>query len=542
MKSLLFTLSFIAFLGIFEITAQQGGNLSGSIDFQGNFFIRDTLIGAFNIPQYDYQKFGAQGWVNLNYRNYGFDIGIRYDMFNNSNLLVPTQSYTAQGIGNWYVKKSIDKFDFAAGYLYDQIGSGIIFRAYEERPLAIDNALVGLSAAYRFNKDFKIKAFTGRQKQQFNIYGSVLKGVNIDGFFSIGDSTKPITFAPGVGAVGKTFDKPTIDLIVSSISNYNVADSISPQYNTYAFTFYNTLNAGPFSWYVETAYKTKDVFFNPFAARVVTSGEPTFGKLENKPGSIVYTSLGYAGHGLGITVEGKRTENFTFRTEPFVALNRGIINFLPPMSRQNTYRLAARYNAATQELGEQALQAEARYSPMKGVEMLANFSNIQTLENQLLYREYLLEFTFKKKKNSLIMGGQIQNYNQEVYEVKPKVPMVKTITNYVEWLHKFTRKRSLRTEIQHMATHQDYGSWLFFLAEYSTAPHWIFTVSDMYNYKAKKTSKDLHYPTVSVVYTHKSTRVSMSYVKQVEGVVCTGGICRLEPAFSGVRMTLNSNF
>ena len=53
---------------------------------------------------------------------------------------------TAEGIGRWYVAKSIDKFSLAGGYLYDQIGSGIIFRAYEERTLMIDNALVDRAA------------------------------------------------------------------------------------------------------------------------------------------------------------------------------------------------------------------------------------------------------------------------------------------------------------------------------------------------------------------------------------------------------------
>jgi hypothetical protein len=288
--------------------------------------------------------------------------------------------------------------------------------------------------------------------------------------------------------------------------------------------------------------KTKDVFFNPFAERTLTNGEAAAGKLENKPGNIVYSSLSYAQKGLGISLEGKRTENFTFRTNPFVTLNRGIINFLPPMNRQNTYRLAARYNAATQELGEQAVQVEGRYSPKKGIEFLANFSNIQKLDKELLYREYLGEITYKKKKNSFILGVQVQNYNQRIYEVKPNVPLVKTFTVYTEYLHKFTRKRSIRVELQSMRTKEDYGSWLFGLVEYSAAPHWVFTVSDMYNYDPKKTKKALNYPTASMAYTYHSTRVTMSYIKQVEGVVCTGGICRLEPAFSGARLTVNTSF
>jgi hypothetical protein len=111
----------------------------------------------------------------------------------------------------------------------------------------------------------------------------------------------------------------------------------------------------------------------------------------------------------------------------------------------------------------------------------------------------------------------------------------------VEVLYKFTKKKSLRCELQYMATKQDYGSWFFASAEYSIAPHWIFTVSDMYNAQPKKTDK-LHYPTALLSYTQGSNRVSMGYIKQVEGVVCTGGICRLEPAFSGARLTLNSTF
>ncbi|HEY1045054.1 MAG TPA: DUF6029 family protein [Bacteroidia bacterium] len=34
----------------------------------------------------------------------------------------------------------------------------------------------------------------------------------------------------------------------------------------------------------------------------------------------------------------------------------------------------------------------------------------------------------------------------------------------------------------------------------------------------------------------------MSYIKQVQGVNCTGGICRVEPAFSGVRLSLSTSF
>ncbi len=146
------------------------GRFSGSLLANGNIFLRDSLIGAANIPQYDRQLYGADAWLNLNYSNWGFDVGVRFDLFNNSNLLNPTASYSDEGIGMWYARKQIRRLHVWGGYIYDQVGSGIIFRAFEERPLLIDNALVGLHLRYDLTDDWRVKAFSGRQKQLFETY------------------------------------------------------------------------------------------------------------------------------------------------------------------------------------------------------------------------------------------------------------------------------------------------------------------------------------------------------------------------------------
>ena len=125
-------------------------------------------------------------------------------------------------------------------------------------------------------------------------------------------------------------------------------------------------------------------------------------------------------------------------------------------------------------------------------------------------------------------------------------------------LYKIDRKKAVRLEAQVMKVgddeindaKQDYGDWVFGQIEVTFAPHWTFTASDMYNVGPGKNSpkgedgdkKKIHYPRFDVFYTHRSNRFSLSYVKQVEGVVCTGGICRLEPAFSGVKFSVNSSF
>lgn len=540
--------------------APSAGRISGSLETNANFFMRDSLIGAANTPQYDRQLSGADAWLNLNYSNWGFDFGLRFDLFNNSNLLNPTGSYTDQGIGNWFIRKKINKLGIWVGYIYDQIGSGIIFRAYEERPLLIDNALIGLRLTYDLGENWQLKAFTGRQKQQFDSYNSIIKGFNVDGFVNLGDSTSSgITLAPGVGIVNRTLDDASVNSLVATLNTYPQEDLFIPKYNVYAFSAYNTLTAGNFSWYAEAAYKTEEAINDPFGEirrdSTVTIGD----KFISKPGTVFYTSLSYAASGFGITVEGKRTENFSFRTRPQEQLNRGLVNFLPPMTRVNTYRLNARYNAATQELGEMALQLDARYSPNRNWSFNVNYAYIDDLEDTQLYRELHLEASYKSKKKWSLLGGvQMQRYNQERYEFKPEVPIVQTFTPFADFLYKIDRKKAIRIEAQYMfigddekaGFKQDYGNWLFGLAEFTIAPHWSFTAADMFNIEPGKNApsdangvkKKLHYPRIDVFYTYKTNRFSMSYVKQVEGVVCTGGICRLEPAFSGVKATVSSTF
>jgi hypothetical protein len=512
--------------------------ISGSLQANGNFFLRDSTIGAANIPQYDHQLVGADAWLTLNYNRGGYDIGVRFDVYQNSQLLNPRESYSASGIGRFYVKKRVDNLSIYGGYIYDQVGSGIIFRSYEDRPLGIDNALIGLNLDYQITDNWHAKAFTGRQKRQFDAYKSTINGLNTEGYLSVGK----LTFAPGFGVVHRTLDDETTTQLVSAIATYTKVDSIGVKYNAFALTAYNTLTFGQWTWYVEAAYKTPEAVFDPNAEKFNRDGFLTSGKFTNRSGSVIYSNLSFVTEGVGVTLEAKRTDGFSFRTTPFAQLNRGIVNFLPPMSRQNTYRLTTRYVPATQELGEQAIQLDVKLSPTEKMNIDVNVSNISTLKNVQLYREIYASVLLKRETDEWVLGIQHQTYNQQIYEVKPNVANVTTITPFVEFKRKLSATKSLKIETQYMATQQDYGAWWNGLMELTVAPKWSFSVSDMWNIKPKKTAKALHYPSVSVAFSQGANRISVAYVKQVEGVVCTGGICRVEPAFSGVRMGVTSAF
>ncbi len=538
-----FYIIFLLALG-FTLNAQDQGSFSGSLELNANLFLRDSAIGASNTPQYDNQLTGGEAWLNLNYSYKGFDFGLRFDAFQNSNVKNPLGSYSAQGIGFWQIRKKINKLDITTGHIYDQIGTGIIFRSFEQRPLFIDNALVGIRLEYDLIKkdagDLTIKAFTGRQRRSFaedkeeivsRAYKANIKGIGIDGFWANESGT--LSIAPGAGFVNRTLDDGTMNLIVAQINTYSDSESFTPKYNVYSSTIYNTITFKNFSWYTEFAYKTNETINNP-----------VIGRLVDEDGYVAYTSLSYSMKKFSITGEYKRTETFNIKTSPLEPGINGNIHFLPPMNTQNTYRLTSRYNPATQEIGEEALQFDITYSPVKTLNFNLNLSSINALDfEEYYYRELHFNTRFRKpRKYSFVVGVQLLQYNQELYEEKPNVPIVGSKVIYGDFLYKFNKKTSLRVEAQYMHTEQDYGQWTFFLGELSFSPHWVISASNMINVVPTNGRGVDNYPTASVVYNYKSNRFGLSYVKQVEGIVCTGGICRYEPAFSGVRFNVTSTF
>ncbi|OWY24370.1 hypothetical protein C7N43_23790 [Sphingobacteriales bacterium UPWRP_1] len=521
------------------------GQFSG--DFQTNvrFYQRDSLRGAAGIPFYDYLLYGVDSWLTLNYRVAGFDMGMRFDMFHNSNLFNPTREASKQGIGRWYIAKSVGKLDLAAGYLYDQFGSGTTFRAYEARLLGVDQSVLGIKAAYHLTPNWTIRGFTGKLKNQFKLddieqYRPILRGACIEGLVKLNTNAQ---IQPGVSAVSRTLDTKTMESVAQEINSYKLEDRFEPKYSTYLASVYNTLLVKNISWYVEGAFKTEDV------VRDLT------GKLFNpNRGYVLYSTATYSKKGFGLVLQGKYTSKFDFRIAPSEIQNAGLVHYLPSLTRLNTYRLTSRYNAATQLLGEVALQGDITYTPKKGVTFSLNVSDIFDPDNSdQLFRELYADVSLKPKdkKWKLNTGLQMVDYNQARFEQKGD--FVNTLTPFAEWVYKFDKKKSIKAELSYMLTKrnyrlfgqedphpdklQDLGDFAWALLEFDIAPHWSFTVANMWN-----VDNDIHYPTVGVFYTLKVTRLSVIYAKQPAGIVCTGGVCRFEPAFSGMRLDIATSF
>jgi len=539
--------SIISIISLFSLYSSvfSQGFFSGDLELRNDYYIKDTTIGASGTNHFDNLKSSADSWFSVNYQNrdIGFDAGVRFDMFLNSRLHNPNQdAYTGIGLGTWFLRKSFDKLTLTGGYFYDQFGSGIAFRAFENRFLGIDNAILGIHAKYDLLDNFTVKAFAGLSKNRMEINKSFIKGINGEGYLAIGEK---VSLTPGASALNRTIDEGSMGVMANIINGYaNIEDRFVPKYNNYIFSAYNTLNAGNITWFVEGGYKTRE-------AIVEILGQPYI----NKPGNIVYSSLTYSQKGFGITGQFKRTENFQFRTNPEAreTILNGALNFIPPTNRQNSLRLPARYAPASQEIEETAFSLDFTYTPKKGKTFNFSFSEIhrnnidlQRYAANTLFRELYADMEWRiSKKLSSLQGFQFLVYNQDFYEGPAGLPRdVYAYSPFFELTYKIDKTKSLRTEIQYQSAKRDFGQWIYGLIEFNVAPKLSFSVSDMWNFKPgpNKSSINQHYYSVYASYTENKNRFYVSYVKQVEGIVCTGGICRIEPAFNGVRAGLTASF
>lgn len=523
-KILLPALLFTACTGV----RAQSGRLSGDLMTNINFFQPDDKIIPANNSLYDKYKSGGEGWLSLRYTQNGFTGFLRVDAFQNSNLKYLTRPMTSFGVGAFSLSKDFKDLSLTAGYIYDQIGSGILFRSYEDRGLLIDNALVGLSAKYRLRDNIYVKALAGQQKNNNavgTLYAPVFKAINIEGDFSVGK----VHLTPGAATMNRTLDQSSVDGLVGEINSMPLGDRFVPKYNMYGFTAYNTLTYENLSWYAEAAYKTGEAI-------------NVNGKLKNNEGSTLYSTLGWARKGIAVNMTAKRTENFVMRTAPTLTLLDGMVNWQPVVAVIRPHRLLARYTPASQDVSEMAYKADVFIAPSDDYNINVNYTHTNKLDGSSLYRELYVDGEYRGLDKWILGGGvQYMEYNLQVYRNEP-LPYMFSITPFAEVTYRFNDKHAIRTEWEYQNTRQDMGSWLFGLIEYTIAPKWSFAVSDMYNIKPTAGHEKLHYYNIFAAYTKGPHRFSLAYVKQVAGINCTGGVCRYEPAFSGVRGTLTTSF
>ena len=231
-----------------------------------------------------------------------------------------------------------------------------------------------------------------------------------------------------------------------------------------------------------------------------------------------------------------------------------MLNYLPALTRQYTYMLANLNPYQVNVEGEIGGQIDLNYSLRNKRDrhrywnFHANVSTFYTLrgeqsqtgDRQLLWRDINVDVERqwnKKLKTSLLFSCQEWNpdhgFSSRTYASNIFVGDV---------TYKFDRKKSLRAEVQYLFS-QDYeGNWVAGLLEFGLAPKWSFFVSDMYNQGGTKGETNKNYYNGGFSYTHNRTRVQISYGRNRAGYICSGGVCRYSPAYTGCNIAITSSF
>lgn len=524
------------------------GEIHGSFQFDGQMYNPDSAIGAPPVPE----KFLMNGYANLIYTKGKFTAGLRYEGYYNV-LQGFDRRYDGQGVPYRFASYDLDFLHITVGGFYEQFGSGMILRAYEERGLGFDNLIEGARIKSHFLGGIYLKALVGKQRYYFSHGEALIRA--FDGEISLNETFKALAEKKTRLTLGGSF--------VSKYEEDNDTDLELPE-NVGAWAARFNLLHGGFNISGEYVRKGQD----PQASNVITlqggDQRPNY-----NIGEAVLLTASYTQKGLGIVASVKRTDNMNFRSQRDATLFDLNINFLPALTKQHTYLLAAGlYPYATQPNGEWAFQFDGSYKvPARSVlggkygwTVAVNYSRIHGLDTtinengtgyssdffglgKLYFQDFNIEINKKINKNHKFTLKYLNMYfDIDVVQGHSGEEPVKSNIIIAEMTHKLAAKHALRWELQGLFTKQDQRDWAALLLEYTWSPHMFVAFVGQYNFSNPEPEKRIFYPTVQVGYIRDATRVTLQYGRQRAGIFCVGGVCRNVPASNGIALSISTSF
>mgnify|MGYP007133702019 CR=1 FL=1 len=553
----------------------ENSQVNGSFQTDAQYYMLDEGI---DITDLYGKRMGINGFGKVNYNNGNFSAGIRFEAF-----LPELNGFRSElngvGVANFFASYDNGFIGMMVGDIYDQFGSGLVFRSYEEWSLGFDNALRGARVILRPTPGVTLKGLYGRQRffwapyldrnMSDEDYRGIVRGVDAE--WDLNQSIPALNnseFKMGIG--GSFVSKRQIDQSMF----FKIPENVG------AAAARINLGYGNFAFSTEYAYKIND----PSAIN----------NFIYKEGRAILSSLSYSQPGFGAVLQVKRVDNMSFKSMYTGKQNDLDINFIPPINLTHTHSLPSMYTYSTQPNGEMAGQFQVNYTIPRGTalggkygtklafnvsqvndivrdsvtygnEMALNqagtlgyTSKFFAISDHRFFRDINFEVDKKISKDWHLTAQYINlYYDIETIEGHAGSPVVKANIGVMDLTYKFKRQ-SLRLELQGLwenEVHKGYeveesekkdyqkrGDWLFALLEYSINPHWSFSIADKWNYGNPVEEYRDHYFTGNVTYIHDATRVMLTAGRQSEGVVCVGGVCRTVPASSGVMLTVSTNF
>ena len=531
--------------------SQDNGYFFGGLESNSQWLLDDEDFD-FIAPE---DQFRANNYLQLNYSLGKFTAGVQYESYLPSALLGYSPTWDGQnGIGTYYLNFKNETLDITGGYFYEQFGSGLILRTWEDRQLGINNALKGVRVKFSPSATFDMTGVYGQTRNGFDVSEGVIQGldanVDLSGLMNI----DAVDLKLGASYVGRYQSNGSSDTIPANVNAYG------GRLDFVVSNFYGG---------VEAITKDPDVLINE---EVVTTPQLF-------DGTALQVNLGYAQKGLGINSTFRRLENFTFYADRYAEgnqYNEQVVNYIPAITKQHDYLLSNIYvyNAQPRLLftenekraGEVGTQVDVYYSFDKesalgkvGTKLAGNFSYWAGLEatfnaDDLTYDtkfigdgdRYFRDLNIEIKNRWSSKWNTVLSYQDVIIDkavskggILGSEGDIRAQIAVIEGTRRFEKGKALRMELQHLWTADDDKNWAAGVLEYNFNPSITVYAADSWNYGGEK---ELHYYSVGGSYSKGRARFAMNYGRQRGGLICVGGVCREVPPSTGVTANLVVTF
>lgn len=532
--------------------AQDNGYFFGGFESNSQWLLDDDGLN-FEAPE---DQFRSNNYFRLDYNLGKFTAGVQYETYIPSALLGYSPVYDGEnGIGTYYLNFKTETLDITGGYFYEQFGSGLLLRSWEERQLGINSAIKGVRVKFTPLDYLDVTGVYGNQRVGFEVSEGLIQGLDANINISTALNIESIDLDFGASYVGRYQSTGTNDTIPSTVNAYG-----------------GRLNfvAGDFYGGIEANIKDPDVIAN--------EGQLSSNKLYD--GTSMQVDLGYAKKGLGINATFRRLENFVFYSDRLAegnVYNQQLINYTPALTKQQDYMLTNIYvyNAQPrlvietydQRSGEVGTQVDLYYKFKKGTALGGKYGTKVAFNYSYwagLDAEYNIENRWYEAK---FIGNGDRLFRDVSIEVKKrwdkKWSSVATFQNVIvdegivhggplgtqgdieasiaviEGTYKFEGGKSTRLVLQHLWTEEDRKEWAAGVLEYNFNSRLAVYVADSWNYGGEE---EIHYYSLGGSYSKGRTRLGVNYGRQRGGLICVGGVCRFVPENTGFTANLTVSF
>lgn len=535
--------------------AVSQAQITGGFESNSQWYVDDKKVKIGEVDAED--RFRSNNYLKLDYNFKKWEFGTQFEAYVPKAIMNYSPDLDKFNVGTIFARyNDVDNgIDVTAGHFYDQLGSGLLFRSWEDRQLGINNAVFGLNAKYNLSTWGRLTAFGGKQRigMGFDFAKSFLVGGDVEVYVSdlvnLGDSDLTV----GMSYLGRKLDNEVAE---AGLNDYNSGYAFRADYSKNNFNF-------------EVEYVLKDEDY------AVQNGSVKKKNLQK--GNALYVNTGYSEKGFAVNLNLRRVENIATYSERELYANdyhKGIMNYVPALTKQYDYSLQNIYVYQAQsnldifasKSGEIGGQLDFYYNFDKGTSLGGEFgTNVvvngsywaglknsmdfvdNKLESEFLgfgrkyYRDFGVEVR-KKVKTDLSFIFMYLNQYYDAVALLGKFEDVRVNIGSAEGTYQFAGSKSVRLELQHLWADTDQKNWAAGTVEFAANANWSFFMSDMYNYGNDDPEKKLHYYNGGVSYTKGVTRIAANYGRQRGGLLCVGGVCRMVSEAAGLTVGISTSF